>query len=96
MAVIPEQSVITPGHYEPEVTRQFLPGCRSCGGSHPLARKGYTGDLNSCPDCNGPAGTPGQVYVDRGTLSGFSPSILAARALIWAGKSLSKFSKRIV
>lgn len=81
------------GHFEPEVSRQFLPGCRACGSAHPLAIKGNH-DPDTCPGCGAPAGTPGETLTERAAM-GFSPAILFGRTCMWIGSKLNSLSKRM-
>ena len=81
------------GHFEPEVSRTFLPGCKECGGSHPLARKGNH-DKDVCPDCGSPAGSPGITRTDKAFL-GSGMVNLVAKISLSIGKSLLNLSKRI-
>jgi hypothetical protein len=82
------------GHFEPELQHTFLPGCRDCGGSHPLARKPVPVDTSICPDCNSPAGTPGATQIEKAALGG-TPSMVFGRGLMYIGKKLSNLAKRI-
>lgn len=82
------------GRYEPSLDYQFLPGCRECGGSHPLARKPVPANTDICPDCGVQAGTPGEVKTER---AGFrlSPKIAFAQACLWTARQLSYLHKRL-
>ncbi|RYE97510.1 MAG: hypothetical protein EOO77_38920 [Oxalobacteraceae bacterium] len=82
------------GHFEPEVTHTFLPGCRECGGSHPLARKPQQSP-DRCPDCGAPAGKIGPTIREGAVLSGYSPAALFSRATLAIGAALTNLSKRI-
>ncbi len=81
------------GHFEPEVSRTFLPGCRNCGGSHPLARKGNH-DPEKCPDCGEAVLAPGKTYVDRADLSG-SLGLRIASVFLSMGKTLTNLAKKV-
>ena len=82
------------GYFEPEMTNVFLPGCRNCGGSHPLARKPVPTVIDKCPDCDAPQASPGAPITEKAVLTGYSPSVLIARAFLGIGKALHKLSKK--
>jgi hypothetical protein len=82
------------GYFEPELRHTFLPGCRNCGGSHPLARKPMPVDTEHCPDCEAPVLAPGQTHVEKAVITG-SPVNLFGRACLSLGKALTNLSKRI-
>lgn len=81
------------GRFEPEVTRTFLPGCRVCGGSHPLARRGYQGPSDHCPDCELPVASPGPTLSDRATLPGIAGVI--ANTLLGIGRWIGRLAREI-
>lgn len=80
------------GNFEPEVSRTFLPGCRNCGGSHPLARKPQL-PADVCPDCKEPANKPGATITDRAALLGASG--LLARTCFSISQKLQNLAKGI-
>ncbi len=82
------------GHFEPIVTRTFLPRCESCHAPHPLARKGYDGDPSICPDCKHSASPPGKTYFQRGQLTG-GVMVAIAGALLAFGEWLGGLAERI-
>lgn len=82
------------GHFEPELQYTFLPGCKNCGGSHPLARK-PTMPEDNCPDCGDPVDKPGETMTEKAVLTNSSPSILFSKACLSLGKAINKLSKRI-
>lgn len=81
-------------YLEPSCTTVLLPACRACGGVHPLARKGdLPADL--CPDCGGPAATPGAPSTESAEITGFTISAILARACYAIGRWLFNLAKRI-
>lgn len=82
------------GSFEPSMDYQFLPGCRNCGGSHPLARKPRPENIEVCPDCSEPAGEPGPVHTEYAALRN-TPAVLFGRACLWVGRSLNKLYERM-
>jgi hypothetical protein len=80
------------GTFVPEVHYTFLPGCKSCGGAHPLARK-QACDPEVCPDCGEPAGAPGETLHQEAYVTGFKGAL--ASSLVYVGKFLNKFAKGI-
>ena len=81
------------GSFEPEVTHVFLPGCRACGGSHPLARRPPM-PAATCPDCGAAQAKPGAPIVEKAVIMGHSPVALVARASFAVGRFLTNLSKR--
>jgi hypothetical protein len=73
---------------------QFLPGCRNCGGAHPLARKLVAADVETCPDCGVPAGLPSKTKVERAAW-GFNPMIWCARAALAVGRVLGSLARKV-
>lgn len=82
------------GYFEPELVYNFLPGCRNCGGSHPLARKPQM-PADKCPDCGADIAPPGPERREAAALTGWAPSTLVARACLAIGKGLNNLAKRI-
>lgn len=80
------------GKFVPEVTRTFLPGCRVCGGAHPLARRGYQGSSTHCPDCDAPSAPPGRSVTERAILSSWMGRI--ANLLLSIGAALGRMAGR--
>lgn len=89
-----ESASIISGYFEPELIHTFLPGCRNCGGSHPLARSPKQ-PKDKCPDCGAIAGKMGESHVEKAVLIGSSPSTIVAKVFLGLGKALNKLSKRI-
>lgn len=71
------------GHFEPEVSHTFLPGC-ACGTPHPLAIKSVS-NKTKCPTCGAPAGEPGPTITQMGSF-GWDPRMLLGRGLMAAGR----------
>jgi hypothetical protein len=94
MAKTNSNSGIVIGYFEPEVQHTFLPGCRNCGGSHPLARKPVPVATDICPDCDAPVAAPGETQIEKAVIGG-SPMGFFGQACLSIGKALTKFSKRI-
>jgi hypothetical protein len=82
------------GHFEPEMQHTFLPGCRNCGGSHPLARKPVPIKTDVCPDCDSPVGAPGPTQIEKAAMGG-TPSMILGRSMMFIGRKLSNLAKRI-
>lgn len=81
------------GHFEADLTVQFLPRCASCHSPHPIASKAR--DTSSCPQCGEPAAKLGPSHYEPAlaTLSG--PFVLAARLFLQAGTALRKLAERV-
>lgn len=62
-------SALTATVVKPYLTMTFLPGCRACGTKHPLA---FNPPLpaHECPQCGGPAGTPGEPHTEEAEIVG--------------------------
>lgn len=83
------------GKFEPIVSRTFLPRCPNCGGAHPLARKGFAGSPDICPDCAQPAAAAGETMISQSAEFAASPLMYVARLLSQTGAWLFGLSKRI-
>lgn len=82
------------GRFEADLEHQFLPGCRQCGGAHPLAISSKL-DPTVCPNCGAPAGEPGQSVLVPSTHSLTGVSAFFARLFLQAGASLRDLAERL-
>jgi len=89
-----EKNPVSMGRPLPMVSRTFLPRCPKCHASHPLARKGYKGDPDTCPDCGEPSATPGETHTQVGVLGGGILGFIA-RICLGFGAWLAKLAERI-
>lgn len=78
------------GTFVPEITYTFLPGCKACGGSHPLARKPVC-DPEVCPDCGAAVAAPGETQRQEAVFTGLAGK--TASALFKVSEFLQKFAK---
>jgi len=83
------------GHFEAEVSRTFLPGCRACHAPHPLARKGYAGDPRFCPECRMPVDPAGATRTQRSVIVGRRGWVLIAELFMNIGIWLRNLAGRI-
>jgi hypothetical protein len=83
------------GHYEPSLRQVFLPGCGNCGHNHPLAMKPVPVDTTHCPRCGAAVAAPAVEREEEAVLTGYHPTTLLARALLWIGEKLHKLSMRL-
>ena len=82
------------GFYEPELKHTFYPGCRACGGSHPLVRKpAMAADV--CPDCGEPTQAPGEEVTVGAVIVGWSPAAIVARICFGSARLLSGLIKKV-
>ena len=81
--------------FEPSLELVMLPGCASCGHKHPAAYMPPLANIEVCPACHAPAAIPGARVVVPAVVTGRTAPVLAARALLAAGRLLTRFAKRI-
>ena len=79
-------------HYEPICSARFLPGCPTCGDRHPLAYRPPV-QSETCLTCGAPVPEPGEAEDIPAVITGKTPSGLAAKALLGAGKWLASIAK---
>ena len=84
-------------HWEPSLTRQFLPGCGNCGHRHPLAMKPVPLDIEHCPKCGASIAAPGLAMEQRAVLTTGrgDPLIWLGAKLLSIGEWLHNLAKRI-
>jgi hypothetical protein len=82
------------GHFEPELTRTFLPGCAHCGAAHPLARKPAQPD-GTCPDCGKPSVAAGRTISEKAVIVGGGASGFVAKSCFKISEYLINLAKRI-
>lgn len=82
------------GYYEPSTTVQFLPRCRACGASHPLARRPPRPE-GLCPDCGAAAAQPGRAMHVGSEITRADPILWLGGKLLSIGKQLFLAGKRI-
>jgi hypothetical protein len=82
------------GRFEPEVTRQFLPGCRKCKAPHPLALKIKPADLTKCHQCGEPVQDPGPELTEKAAF-GFDPIMLFGRGVMAIGRFFNNLGRKV-
>lgn len=73
------------GKWEAELGRVYLPGCRECGGSHPHARRNFSGDDNFCPDCGAPVAEAKDLGAGKAKL-GIHPMLFLSAIFMGCGR----------